>query len=763
MGPGVSWSAQSWGPLAVPEIIVRDIGGNTRMDGTVAAGGYSVEYITRACLPDEDMAAFSVEFGNINGQLVEPADLSGHWVRIDVIDDESFPSVTDTSWPSSGFKCVFAGYVYNSKVTMNPSASSNVVNGKKTYYCMGVLSRSRDWPMVYHGAFGGTAGTTAQKCYGNPGYNYPINGMFRSTIGNKSSSASYLEWGTDPTQGWKLHALPIDATSTAKWTDEETIKHALSSSRQDGEPIFTVDFSEASGLFSGTFAWPVNDGDTCFDHLRRVCSRSRGRGSVYADFVGTDSTPTCAIDLFLKARPSFSGKVTYVTKDDPTSLILGNPNTINGQTSGTDTSVDLVGDHRFFGSFEYEDRASAVFDYLEIVGERIQVVANLQLRDSVLQKGWTTTDETEFNETKNQQQRIVPRFRHVFRRFTLKQGWDFLGYVDTATPGTNYPNKGEFNVVCAESGGLYSNADDVSFTPNSSITSRLMADLPLYEGKRYDTLVSGYWSEASEYMPPPRMQPQLLYQQKEYGGQPTAEKRWVPLEQYGFNVQVDDFGVLIMHQAEESTGVRVMNYNGTFGGTPTEISGIVNETSGLNPEKMILVMGIELSNHVLMGGTVGPINAADPAAFEQGRRLTINVNGLHLWVGPKNAIWQVKPDNQSSGRGCEALRFSADADLTLIRDDRDALSFMFGLAKKYYGEVHNPGTWSLRDCGLKSYFSTSTGPLSYPALGRIVSSVSVSPTKRVPLDTPVTSIHYDHNEGITTWRTDYVNYQPGIQ
>ena len=88
---------------------------------------------------------------------------------------------------------------------------------------------------------------------------------------------------------------------------------------------------------------------------------------------------------------------------------------------------------------------------------------------------------------------------------------------------------------------------------------------------------------------------------------------------------------------------------------------------------------------------------------------------------------------------------------------------MFGLAKKYYGEVHNPGTWSLKDCGLRSNFATQTGTVTYPALGRIVSTVAVSPTAKVPLDTPVTSIHYDHNEGITTWRTDYVNYQPGIQ
>lgn len=764
MAPGTAWDAQSWSTLPVPEILTRDISGNTRIGDTVAQGGYTVESITRACLPDEDMASFSVDFGWINGVEVTPQDLSGHWIRIDVIDDENFPSSDDTDLPSTGYKTVFVGFVYNAKSRINPSSLGKKAMGKRTYYCQGVLSRCRYWPMSYHAAFGGISGTTLQKCFGNPGYNYPINGLFRETIGNKSSSTDSVEWGTDPTNGWVGHALPIDATGTAKWTDVETIKHALSSSRQDGEPIFTVDFSGAAGLFDGTFAWAVNEGDSCFDHLRRVCSRSRGRGSVYADWT-SDGSRTGTIDLFLRAVPSFSGNVTYNTKADFSALDLTTANVIQGQTSSAGSEIDLVGDHRFYGSFEYEDRASAVFDYIELIGERIQLVANLGVFGgsyAALQKGWTATDETEFSATTNYQQRIIPRFRHVYRRFTLKQGWNFTGYVDTLTPGTSYGLEA-FNIICGENGEVRTAPwlpDDLG---NSPVTSRIMADVPLYEGKDYDgTAKAGYWSAASEYMPAPRMQPQLLYQSIQESGDAGTVKRWIPLERFGFNLQVDDFGVLITHQAEDSTGVRMLGKGSTYGSTPGDISNKVDDKTGLDPDRLLLVMGLELSNHVGMRGLVGPLNAVS-GANERGRRLVIPVNGLHFWCGTENAVWQCDPTNLSNLKFSEALRFSDTKPVRIIRDDRDAMSFMFALAKKYYGEVHNPGTWSLRDFGLRSSYATQTGSSTFPTLGQLVSTVAVSPTEKITLNTPITSIHYDNNECITTWRTDYVNYQPGIQ
>ena len=400
MAPATSWSGQDWRKLPVPEILQRTITGSgldgdtptNRITGTVRQGGYGVDYITRGCLPDEDQAAFSVDIGTINGVTVTPEDLKGHWIRIDALTDPNFPQSSDTTLPSSGYQLVFVGFVYSVRTTMNPTTRSGSANGRATYYCMGVLSRCKDWPLNTHAVI--RSGSPV-KVYGHPGYNYPISGWFRSSFGNKSTDTDTTPWDAgDTTGGFLAHSIPIQAASAAAWTDVEAIKHALSAGRREGEPVFTVDFSNAPGLFDGKFAWPVNIGDTTMDLLRRICNRQRGRGCVYADWE-SDDTPTGDINLFLRARPSFSGTVEYYTKLLPMSLTLTAVNTIQGQTVSAASSVDLVGDHRFYGNLQYEDRSSAVFDYIELIGERIQVVGNLHLFDNgPLVKGWNSTDMT---------------------------------------------------------------------------------------------------------------------------------------------------------------------------------------------------------------------------------------------------------------------------------------------------------------------------------------------------------------------------------
>lgn len=753
MPPTASWAAQSWVPLPVPEILTRDQLAPKRMSGTVAQGGFCVDYISRATVPDEDMAAFYVDFGTVNGVAVSAPDYSGYWVRMDVQDNESFPT-SETSIPSNGWKCVFLGYVYNIRKQIDPTNRVQTANGRATYYCAGLLSRTRLWPLKWHAIL---RSGVAQVCSENPGYNYPLNGLFREVIGTKSTTSTAYAWPNDTSGTFLCHETPVDAASTDKWTDEQAIKHALASSRQTGtEPFIEVDLSGATSLFNKAFSWPVNAGDTCLDFIRRVCNRQRGRGCVYLDWNGDDGTGSGALSPVLKALPSFGGVVDFKTKANYQSPSLTIANRITGQSIGADSEVDLCGDHRLVGQFQFEDRSSAVYDYIELVGERIQTVANLHTfggANATLINGWSASDASAFNAETNYKQRIIPRFRHVYRRFFLPRGWDFRCLVDSPSPSTSYPSPVDLNYCIDDDGGI-------TFPPavtNSSVTARLLGDLPIYEGKRYDQFkINGQassWSGADDYLPPSRMPILVLYQADQVSGQSSTDHRWVPLSNYGFNLQVDDWGVLITYQGEDQFGYRVLA-NGQVTARDPSIPGVTG-TTGLDPNKLLLVMGVELSNRVRMAGYT---NADTPSTS---RRMYATVSGLHLWVGSKNVIWECDPINAFGERYPFGLRFPNDT--TIIRDDRDQMSFIFGLMKKYYGEVHNPGQWTLADCGLRTSFSVSGGLKSYPGLGKIISTVAVTPTQKVTLNTPVTSIYYDHNQGVTTWRTDYVNYEVGIQ
>jgi hypothetical protein len=65
-------------------------------------------------------------------------------------------------------------------------------------------------------------------------------------------------------------------------------------------------------------------------------------------------------------------------------------------------------------------------------------------------------------------------------------------------------------------------------------------------------------------------------------------------------------------------------------------------------------------------------------------------------------------------------------------------------------------------------FQTLEGAtIAYPTLGQIVGNVTFAGPQdvetTVAINTPITSIHYDHEQGTTTWRTDYVSYDGNMQ
>ncbi|MBU6247124.1 MAG: hypothetical protein KGN77_05155 [Xanthomonadaceae bacterium] len=793
--PEGQWTAaggQPWQVLPVPAIFDRTSSTpGTVMTGTVAQGGYHVERVTRWCLPDEDRASFYIDTGQINGVLVDALDLTGYTsqspgvaIKIQVMDDETFPNGVSSlpTGPGSGWKTVFVGTVIYQRAQQFPGITGA---GRTIYYCAGVLSRTRNWPLDRHYT------AAAPHAKGHPGYNIPLHGWFRKALGNKDPNYTPSQPGATPGDPfgdmsgangypdihayYQAHKLPVDGTtSSAPWTDLEVVKHALASSRALGEPLIQVNVP--SDLFGGTYAWSVSPGDSCFDLLRRVCNRQRGRGSCFMVY-DDGSNPDGSVGMTLSCIPSFPDSLIYSSVQTYGDMPLLGTNTIQGaQRGSTAIDVDLNGDHRITDDgFQYDDRTSSVVDMLVVQGEPIQVLCNLNFFGGSLEKRWSATDQATFSGLGMVPFLLcLPRWRQIWRRYGIPaiSAWNFsvqtIPYGPTHTIDYDTDNSGGINTS-----GLAGS----TFGLSSVMTVRVLPDLPIYEGWNYSAQpdpVKGYprWDAASDYLPPGRMPPVVMYQGSQNAG---ASPAWLPLNFAGFNIQVDDFGLYISHPIEDSTGYRFLS-------NPTDdpnhfqpmenqintatVSGI-NTSSGFNKLMLNTIVGLELGTRpAIRYNSSGMSGNYD----QLGRRMVITIDGLHLWLSAPNAIFELDYTAAAQLNYAPGLPVWCASPGTpgVLRDDRNALAFISSLAWYYYGTIHNPGTWTIKDCGFLTEFATdNAGSVKYPTLGQFVATVTYNGTSGnesiVQLNTPITCIDYVHDSGETTWRTDFVAYDGNLQ
>lgn len=748
---GKDWRYQEWEKLPMPAIILR--GSDSLMAGTSKSGGYVVESISRWTFPDEDRAAIYIDTGYINGEDVTPLDLSDYYIRIMLVDDESFPNGA-TEIDEGKLKTVFCGTVVSTQNSIVPGVRKN--HGRTTYFLAGaVSSRARKWPMDRH------ATATMPHAKGHPGYNFPLRGYFRKVLGNKGWNQTTDPYGDFSSfiSYYQTHQLPLDGSGyAASWTDADAVKHAIASSRAFGEPLITVDLSD--GAFTGTNSWDIAPGTSCWDFIRRVCDRRRGRGAVFVEY--TDGGEL-KLEIKIKSIPQHDIDLTYNTPSPTNPHKMESVRSISGAAIGLNAvDVDLVGDHRLDGPVSHDKRESSLYDTLLLQGEKIQVLANISLFGSTLANGWSTQDQAAFSaipigQTVKQQ---ASRWRHIFRRFVISS--KALLSSKASSTSTQYP----INYYCEKSGAITVSTSLADKGLTSELTSRILPDLPIYEGWRYDTTTPEPWggSDITDYMPPPRMPPILYYL--------ASDTDILPLHYSGYNIQTDDFGVLLHHAYEDAAGARMLATQAEAPawfataskiGIPTDIT-----TGGLDRTKLMLLVGVELGNHVSLAytrqtvddywsGKVSGIGAT-------GRRLVMNINGPSLWLAAPGAIWELDYKNTGQLGYRPGLKIPVvDGNIPyIVRDDRATLSFIGALASYYYLTLHSPSSWSLRSCGLSSEFQTVNGSIKYPSLGQFVGKIRVSDSVSLVSNTNITCIHYDHNEGLTTWKTDYVDYDGNL-
>lgn len=592
-------------------------------------------------------------------------------------------------------------------------------SGQRTYHCADALFRLKRWPLDMHGfQDSGTGGSNIVRAKGHPGWNVKP-GAPGETAGNKAPNGGL--WTTQSGGSAVYHCMP---GAGSLWTEETAINNALAIARPKGEPLFTL--SGAVDLFAAESGIEVEEGATAWSVLEALCRRGRGKGAVRVEW--TEVSAEGALTPILKVYAQLAYDLNFQLP------VSGNSVSVYGAvTNSTAVDVDVIGDHRFVpDSLVLGEAEQYQYDYTESLGEKIQTLATISYEDATLVKGWIDSEKDAFLAL-DPPNRVDIRWRPVYQLHRLKRGFDC-----TVKDG-NGGGGSRCDFQCGDSGTLVLAVE----IPTSPLTIKVMDDLPLYDGYKYDALpVRADGDSAATFAgTPPRRDP-MVFVKNDDGNFLSIES----LEE-GVSVKVSFDGFLISVSNDQGAGLRY------FGDTDD-----ADMQSVYDHDQLVMTIGIELPHRVRMA-------TGDP----NGKRvLRIIHRDIHLWVAHQGAIWDLDSANAVSGyspakRGAAA---GTSGFAGLLRDDRDALARLHYLAVAWYGPLddlltgENQSTrrgasWSLRCCGdIPTSETYDGGGVVYPDVGQVVQYLYANGQK-LNIQTPVSSFTYDNEQGITTWTTDW--------
>lgn len=677
--------------------------------------GYELDFCERVALPEYGRAEFHFTYGSIDGKTYTARDLTGYHVRIQAADE------TEGS-KTPQWQTIYLGTVDSQ---MDSPWPSDFAAGDRRYCCVDILYRTSRWPLNRHTLY--QNGTLYTHAFGHPGYNYAVAGYFRRLMGNCESTGVTVDpFGDLPSTvpGYRAHAW-TGSDEAKLWTDQRVIEHALISSRAKGEPVFTL--KNAGAWSADAYPWPVGEGEKCWSLLCRVLSRQRGRGIAFLDWDDDSKDPAATISPFINTAPQNYADVSYTKPSG------GGPITIVGGSSAS-ISVDITGDHRFVdGSLATSVNDSTGVDYLETYGEPIECLVTLSGIDSTLEKRWTDADATTFLGITQFWKRQSTRWRSVFQRWSIPVSWDF-----TAGDG-NGAGKTTCHFLCNDSGAIIArNAGDTN-QPTSPLLLKIGCDIPIYEGFNYVSASPVRYDGASDYMAPPRNPPLILVR--------TAANQYVNgSEDLGLGMQVDDFGVFVMSGDDQAAGTRL------FSGAGSVVGG------GYDKNDLVISVGLTFGHRVRMASAnTNPATSSPYTAITAGRKLSVYLQGAHLWLAHPLAIWEHDKFNATNyaAPAKRAAAAGAGAVPGIIRDDRDALALTHALAWSWYGTRRTSAQWALNACGLLADFEVDGGDrVKFPKIGQLVKEIKASGGS-LAIKTPISRVHYSHTEGRATWFTDW--------
>lgn len=721
--------------------------------------GCEVLRFSRGALPFVGRAEIKLEYGNFADGLIAAdadsttrqregspwsyttdglsiQDLRGYEIRIQACVKSS-----------AAWRTVWWGQCEYQEDSGAPGAS--IPMGTRIFHCVDGLQRANRWMMTIHGYTNNYDGTQVfPAAVGAMGYNTPYDQDARISPNRDSS-----QWQTDGGAQVYYHCAPGVGNSNY-WTAQQASEHALALTRPPGEPLFTFAGYDGNAailaLLGCVYAWPVKDSDSALAILLNVCKRERGRGVVFVDWDDDTSAPTGPLTVKLTIAPQLLSNLIYTTdaSGQTTASLIG------AATALTTTTVDLIGDHRNdAGSFRLGDPYQFRFDYLETLGEPIEVLATLSYLDGQVNAGssyfkgaaiaprWTASEQSSFRSASVASRAQPARYKAVYQAHGLRPNWFGL-----AGNGDGGPLD-RIDYRCADNGTILVPAPADRTTSPGLV--KILPDLPIYQGYDYSTTTPVRFDGLTEQTPPTR--------RRMFGGVRVASGRFMDFDNPSSTISMEwraagHNELWLCHSDDEAAGTRIISdATASIGAAAAPIG---------NYQNLFVTLGLRLSHRVRFA-------SGDPKKRKHGR---VELKDYHLWLASPGAIWDLDTATGSGGTAGNAARRAAAGASSLVpgllRDDRNALALIHAQLWAWYGTdtSRRSASWTLKACGVLDSFeavqgkraSSSDTPdtINYPKLGQLVTDLAANGETQ-PINTPITMVAYDNVNGTTSWSTEW--------
>jgi len=400
-------------------------------------------------------------------------------------------------------------------------------------------------------------------------------------------------------------------------------------------------------------------------------------------------------------------------------------------TAGTTVQIDLNGDERVQREtikLTYNETAS--IDYLESQGELMEILATLSPGDGSIVPRWLAADATTYAAIplSTPWQRLTDRWRPVWQRWGLDPGWAW-NVKDGAGGATSY-----INWYCQDDGTLALGGSSGNADPRSAISplqSRVLSDIPVYEGYDYTANNHTRYDGTIDLIAPPRLKPLLLIN--------VSGQFYDAAAAHGAGFSNDDWGFFIQCSNDESTG------NRTISDTSQATLG-----AGADATNLAVTVGIQLGVPVRMASAnINPATNQPYTALDAVRRKVLKFPGIHLWLADYQAIWSISysggvawarpPQRTACGASSSAPG--------LLRDDRPSLAQLHALAWAWYSTIHLTGQYTINDCVLLPSFTDASGAtIPFPQIGQLVTLLTTDSYAPYDPETPITRVRWERGQ-----------------
>ncbi len=714
------------------------------------AGYELMDHLTRPALPEIGECKLRMRFGVINGRIIglslesmaniqstgswasdtdsiEVPSLIGKEIRVQLSPDDGTAEAWRTVWWGT---CEYE--------TDSEWPAGTLPVGERICHCFDGLFRTKRWFMTRHAAY--VDGGTWDNAPGHPGYNI---GLAGKTLGNRESSGAAWNGQTlaaDADNKFYYHTWQGTGAATV-WTDLQAAEHALRVNRPEGQPQFS--FSGSTTLLSlGASPWPIEETDTAWDVINRICARQRGRGLVRLDWADDSASPDGPLSPYLGITPQTFDPVSYVSAYNATTDAVTLATIDGADAAGTAVDVDLIGDHRLQPSgFDRSVRGLTRYDAVETVGERIQVLVTMSRFDGStlsLQDRWSSTEASSFLAA-SYDARVDEKYRRVYQAYGLPRSWQGLAMDHNA--GVQYAQH-RVDYRCNDLGQVTVPTGSVDTSP---LLVNILPDTPLLEGYIYSGATPVRADAGTELGQPDRRPPTVYLR--------NAANRY---DKGDLTVHIKRDSIEVTNGSDDTSGARLIS------NTALDLGAAYN-TSVLG-----ITVAMELPHRLRFKSFNEDFQDTGLGVRNIKR---IEVPDAHLWLASPGAIWDIL-GTSDDGTGCTAERGACGATLTpthkpgILRDDRLRVSVLHALACAWYLLEHRPATWTIRGCGLLPSFGvTSDGdpqiddngtPVTYPTLGQLLRTLTANGQETVH-NAPITGIIYNHQAQTTILSCDWVD------